>query len=133
MKHTISFITGTLATALVYFLGGWDIALQILITVIILDYITGVCKAIYNKKMNSKVGAKGIIKKLGYLIVVAVSVELDRITGNTGAVRTLVIYFFVANEGISILENWGGMGLPLPQKLTDTLEQLKNDNNPKNG
>lgn len=133
MKHTISFITGTLATALVYFLGGWDIALQILITVIILDYITGVCKAIYNKKMNSKVGAKGIIKKLGYLIVVAVSVELDRITGNTGAIRTLVIYFFVANEGISILENWGGMGLPLPQKLTDTLEQLKNDNNPKNG
>lgn len=133
MKHTISFITGTLATALVYFLGGWDIALQILITVIILDYITGVCKAIYNKKMNSKVGAKGIIKKLGYLIVVAVSVELDRITGNTGAVRTLVIYFFVANEGISILENWGGMGLPLPQKLTDTLEQLKNDNDPKNG
>ena len=133
MKHAISFITGTLATALVYFLGGWDIALQILITVIILDYITGVCKAIYNKKMNSKVGAKGIIKKLGYLIVVAVSVELDRITGNTGAIRTLVIYFFVANEGISILENWGGMGLPLPQKLTDTLEQLKNDNNPKNG
>lgn len=133
MKKFISFITGTLATALVYFLGGWDIALQILLTVIVLDYITGVCKAIYNKKMNSKVGAKGIIKKLGYLIVVAVSVELDRITGNTGAIRTLVIYFFVANEGISILENWGGMGLPLPQKLTDTLEQLKNDNNPKNG
>ncbi len=133
MKNFISFITGTLATALVYFLGGWDIALQILLTVIVLDYITGVCKAIYNKKMNSKVGAKGIIKKLGYLIVVAVSVELDRITGNTGAIRTLVIYFFVANEGISILENWGGMGLPLPQKLTDTLEQLKNDNNPKNG
>ncbi len=133
MKNFISFITGTLATALVYFLGGWDIALQILLTVIVLDYITGVCKAIYNRKMNSKVGAKGIIKKLGYLIVVAVSVELDRITGNTGAIRTLVIYFFVANEGISILENWGGMGLPLPQKLTDTLEQLKNDNNPKNG
>lgn len=133
MKNFINFITGTLATALVYFLGGWDIALQILLTVIVLDYITGVCKAIYNRKMNSKVGAKGIIKKLGYLIVVAVSVELDRITGNTGAIRTLVIYFFVANEGISILENWGGMGLPLPQKLTDTLEQLKNDNNPKNG
>lgn len=131
MKNFISFVTGTLATALVYFLGGWDIALQILLTVIILDYITGVCKAIYNKKMNSKVGAKGIIKKLGYLIIVAVSVELDRITGNTGAIRTLVIYFFVANEGISILENWGGMGLPLPQKLIETLEQLKNDNDPK--
>ena len=56
---------------------------------------------------------------------------LDKIAGNTGAIRTLVIYFFVANEGISILENWGGMGLPMPQKIFDVLEQLKNDNNPK--
>lgn len=133
MKNLINFVTGTLATALVYFLGGWDIALQTLLIVIVLDYITGICKAVYNKKINSSVGLKGIMKKVGYLIIVAVAVILDRIAGNTGAIRTLVIYFFVANEGISILENWGGMGLPLPQKLTDTLEQLKNDNNPKNG
>ena len=133
MKNLINFVTGTLATTLVYFLGGWDIALQILITVIVLDYVTGVFKAIYNKKINSSVGLKGIIKKLGYLIVVAVAVILDKIAGNTGAIRTLVIYFFVANEGISILENWGGMGLPMPQKIFDVLEQLKNDNNPKNG
>lgn len=131
MKNLINFVTGTLATTLVYFLGGWDIALQILITVIVLDYVTGVFKAIYNKKINSSVGLKGIIKKLGYLIVVAIAVILDKIAGNTGAIRTLVIYFFVANEGISILENWGGMGLPMPQKIFDVLEQLKNDNNPK--
>lgn len=131
MKNLINFITSTLATTLVYFLGGWDIALQILITVIALDYITGILKAIYNKEMNSTVGFKGIVKKIGYLILVAVAVMLDKITGNTGAIRTLVIYFFVANEGISILENWGGMGLPLPQKIFDVLEQLKNDNNPK--
>lgn len=132
MKNALNFITGTLATTLVYFLGGWDIALQILVLVVVLDYITGVCKAIYNKKINSIVGAKGIIKKVGYFVIVAVAVILDRIAGNTGAIRTLVIYFFVANEGISILENWGGMGLPLPQKLVDTLEQLRNNNNPKN-
>ena len=131
MKNIINFITGTLATALVYYLGGWDIALQTLIVVIVLDYITGLCKAIHNKKLNSEIGLKGIVKKVGYFIVVAVAVILDRTAGNTGAIRTLVIYFFVANEGISILENWGGMGLPLPQKLTETLEQLKNDNNPK--
>ena len=133
MKNLINFVTGTLATTLVYFLGGWDIALQTLILVMILDYITGVIKAIYNKKINSSVGLKGIIKKIGYLIIVAVAVILDKIAGNTGAIRTLVIYFFVANEGISILENWGGMGLPLPQKIFDVLEQLKNDNDPKNG
>lgn len=132
MKNFINFVTGTLATTLVYFLGGWDIALQILITVIILDYVTGIFKAIYNKKINSSVGLKGIIKKLGYLIIVAVAVILDKIAGNSGAIRTLVIYFFVANEGISILENWGAMGLPLPQKIFDVLEQLKNENDPKN-
>lgn len=96
-----------------------------------LDYITGVLKAIHNKKVNSLIGLKGIIKKFGYLIVVGVAVVLDRITGDTGAIRTLVIYFFIANDGISILENWGGMGLPLPQKIFDVLEQLKNESNPK--
>lgn len=132
MKNIFNFITGTLATTLVYFLGGWDIALQTLLIVIGLDYLTGVCKAIYNKKLNSTISFKGIVKKIGYLIIVAVAVELDNITGNTGAIRTLVIYFFVANEGISILENWGSMGLPLPQKIFDVLEQLKTENDPKN-
>ncbi|MBP5426685.1 MAG: phage holin family protein [Clostridiales bacterium] len=131
MKNIINFITGTLATGLVYFLGGWDVALQVLLLVVVLDYVTGICQAIYNKKINSTVGLKGIIKKVGYFIIVAVATILDRIAGNTGAIRTLVIYFFVANEGISILENWGGMGLPLPQKLIDSLEQLKKDNDPK--
>lgn len=131
MKNIINFITGTLATMLVFLLGGWDIAIQVLLLVVFLDYISGILKAIYNKKLNSEIGLKGIVKKIGYFIIVAVAVILDRIMGDTGAIRTLVIYFFVANEGISILENWGGMGLPLPQKLKDTLEQLKNDNNPK--
>ena len=131
MKHIVSFITGTLATGVLYFLGGWDIALQLLILAVVLDYVTGICKAIYNKDLSSEIGLKGIVKKLGYFIVVAVAVILDRITGDTGAIRTLVIYFFVANEGISIIENWGSMGLPLPQKLIDLLEQVKNDNNPK--
>lgn len=131
MKNTINFVTGTLATTLVYFFGGWDIAIQMLLIIIVLDYITGICKAIYNKKVNSSIGLKGIVKKVGYLVIVGVAAMLDRIVGDTGAIRSLVIYFFVANEGISILENWGGMGLPLPQKIIDTLEQLKNNNNPK--
>ena len=131
MKNIVSFITGTVATMLVYFLGGWDVALELLILIVVLDYVTGICKAIYNKELNSEVGLKGIVKKLGYFIVVAVAVTLDKITGNTGAIRTLVISCFVANEGLSILENWGGMGLPLPQHLTELLEQLKNDNDPK--
>ena len=132
MKNIISFITGTLTTWLVYFLGGWDVALQVLIVIVILDYVSGLCNAMYNKKLSSAIGLKGIIKKVGYFVIVALSVILDKILGNSGALRTLVIYFFVANEGISILENWGGMGLPLPKKLFDVLEQLKKDNDPDN-
>ena len=128
MKNIINFITSTLLTTVVYFLGGLDIALKTLLIFILLDYITGLCKAIVNKKVNSIIGVKGIIKKIGYLIVVALSVQLDNITGSTGALRTLVIYFFVANEGISVLENWGSIGLPLPKKIIETLEQLKKDN-----
>lgn len=131
MKNLISFTTGTLLTGIAYFLGGWDTAIQTLILVMCIDYITGVIKAIKKKKLNSKTGLWGIAKKFGYLLIVMLSVVMDKIVGDTGAIRTMVIYFFVANDGISILENWGEMGLPLPQKIFNVLEQLKNDNDPK--
>ncbi len=131
MKNIINVITGAVVTIATYFLGGWDIAIQSLLVFIVVDYITGVLKAIYNKELNSAVGVKGIIKKVGYLLVVAISVLLDKIAGNTGAIRNIVIYFFVANEGLSILENWGNLGLPLPKQLTEALEQLKNNNSKK--
>lgn len=131
MKNLISFTTGTLLTGIAYFLGGWDTAIQTLILVMSIDYITGVIKAIKKKKLNSKTGLWGIAKKFGYLLIVMLSVVMDKIVGDTGAIRTMVIYFFVANDGISILENWGEMGLPLPQKIFNVLEQLKNDNDPK--
>lgn len=89
-----------------------------------LDYVTGFCSAIYNHKMNSEIGTKGIIKKFGYIVIVVIAVILDRIVGDTGALRTLVIYFFISNEGISILENWGKLNLPLPKKLFKVLYQL---------
>lgn len=132
MKILANFSLSALLTGVAYFLGGWDMALQTLILVMVLDYITGVLKAIKKKKLNSKTGIWGIIKKFGYLIIVALSVVMDKIAGDTGAIRTMVIYFFVANDGISILENWGQMGLPLPQKLHEVLDQLKSDNDPKN-
>lgn len=130
MKTLINFITGTLLAGVMYFLGGWDTALQTLLLVMVLDYITGVCKAIKQKKLNSRTGLLGILKKFGYLVIVALAVVIDNLAGETGVVRTMVIYFFVANDGLSILENWGGMGLPLPKKIFELLEQLKSDNDP---
>lgn len=130
MKNTINLILGTFFSGVAYFLGGWDFALQTLLLVMALDYITGICKAIKQKKLNSKTGFAGILKKFGYLIIVALAVVIDHLAGDTGAVRTLVIYFFVANDGLSILENWGAMGLPLPKKLFELLEQLKDKHDP---
>lgn len=125
MKHFISDIGSVILTTTVYLLGGFDIALQSLIIVIVIDYLTGIASAVYNKKLNSKTGLKGIIKKFCYLLVVALSVVIDNLTGQSGLIRTLVIYFFVANDGLSIIENMAEMGVKLPQKLIDALEQIE--------
>lgn len=126
MKITLNNIMSVILTTFIYLLGGVDVALQCLLIMIILDYISGIASAIYNKNLDSKIGLKGILKKFMYLVIVCVSVIIDKIVGNTGVVRTLVIYFFVANDGLSIIENMGKMGIPLPKKLIDTLNQLKN-------
>lgn len=119
---------GGIMTGISHLLGGWSLALQTLLIFIALDYVSGILKALYQKKLDSEVGLKGIVKKVGFLIVVAVANYLDQLLGDSGALYTLVVYFFVANEGISIIENWGGMGLPIPQKLKDVLAQLKQKN-----
>lgn len=125
MKRFITEILIAISSTFLYLLGGWDIALKCLVIVMIIDYITGVMSAFFNKKVNSRIGLKGILKKVGYLCIVALSVILDTISGETGVIRTLVIYFFVANDGISIIENIAKMGVPMPKKLIDVLEQLR--------
>ena len=125
MKHIVSNIISVILTTTIYLLGGLDIALKSLLIIIVIDYVTGILSAIYNKKLNSKIGFKGIIKKFSYLFIIALSVIIDNVLGQTGTIRTLVIYFFVANDGLSILENVAEMNIPLPKKLIDVLEQLK--------
>lgn len=112
-------------TTFVYLVGGFDIAIQSLLIVIVIDYLTGIASAIYNKELSSKIGFKGIIKKFCYLLVVALSVVIDNLLGQSGLIRSLVIYFFVANDGLSIIENMAEMDVKLPQKLIDALEQIK--------
>lgn len=125
MKHFINDIVSVILTTFIYLVGGFDIAIQSLLIVIVIDYLTGIASAIYNKELSSKVGFKGIIKKFCYLLVVALSVVIDNLLGQSGLIRSLVIYFFVANDGLSIIENMAEMGIKLPQKLIDALEQIK--------
>ena len=125
MKQFIINNSGVILTTFIYLVGGLDNALQSLLIVIVLDYLTGIASALYKKQLSSKIGFKGIIKKFCYLIVVALSVVVDNLLGQSGLIRGIVIYFLFANEGLSIIENMGEMGIKLPQKLSDALEQLK--------
>lgn len=114
------------ATVLTYLFGTWDTALIVLVTFMVLDYITGVLYALNTKTVSSEVGLRGITKKLMIILVLVAAVMLDRMMSNgTWMFRTLVCYFYIANEGISLLENAGNLGLPIPNKLKEALEQLK--------
>lgn len=110
---------------LIYWLGGLDTLLICLIAMLVVDYISGVLQAIHNRTLNSEIGWKGIVKKITTLLIVAVAFIIEMATDNDFAIREVVIMFFIANEAISLIENAGKMGLPIPQKLIDILEQLK--------
>ena len=114
---------------LTYALGGWDTCLIVLVSFIFLDYMTGVWWAFIEKKVSSDIGRRGILKKATILVVLIVAVLLDRLINNgTWVFRTLVCYFYIANEGISLLENCSSLGLPIPKQLQDALIQLKSGN-----
>ena len=125
MKEIINSIIAGIATGFVYLIGGLDIAIQCLLIAIILDYISGMIKAFNTKTLSSSIGFKGILKKVGILVIVMLSVLIDRVTGESGTIRTLVIYYFVANEGLSIVENLAQAGLPIPKVIKDALKALK--------
>lgn len=119
-------IIAALGTGITWLFGTWDTALVVLVCFMVLDYFTGVLRAWTNKEISSDVGLRGIARKTVILIVLIVAVLLDRLL-NTGTwvFRTLICYFYIANEGISLLENCAGLGLPIPEKLKDALVQLK--------
>lgn len=117
------------ATGFTWAFGAWDTALVVLIGLMVLDYATGLIKAYINKEISSDVGLRGIARKSLIFIVLIVAVMLDRLI-NTGTwvFRTLVCYFYIANEGISLLENCAQLGLPIPDALKNALVQLKEGN-----
>ena len=129
MDNLLNYSKGVVAivgTALTWLFGAWDTALMVLVCFMALDYCTGVVRAFINKEVSSDIGLKGIARKTVILIVLIVAVLLDRLL-NTGTwvFRTIVCYFYIANEGISLLENCAGLGLPVPESIQNALVQLK--------
>lgn len=108
-----------------YFLGGWDGFLYALVSFVVIDYITGLMCAVIDKKLSSEVGFRGIFKKVIIFSLVAIGHIIDKnLIGDGSVIRTAVIFFYLSNEGISIIENSAKIGLPIPEKLRKVLEQL---------
>jgi toxin secretion/phage lysis holin len=114
-----------LGGVIIYYLGGWDVAFRALLVFMVLDYVTGVSNAWYQRKLNSYTGARGIAKKVGLLILVAVATQIDMVTGGSSAVRSITIMFLAANEALSILENLAQMDVPIPNAIRQALEAWK--------
>ena len=129
-KNTIAMLFGAAVAAL---FGGWDGAMLTLAIFMLADYVSGIALAGVFKRskksasgaLESRAGLKGLFRKAGMLIVVIIAVRLDMLTGMNGVLRTGVIFALVANEAISLIENLGAMGVPLPKVLTKAIEQLR--------
>jgi len=113
-----------------WYLGGWDGFLYALVVFTVIDYITGLMCAVINKNLSSEIGAKGIFKKILIFALVGIGYTIDMyLIGDGSAIRTAVIFFFISNEGVSILENATRIGLPVPPQMKAILAQLHDNKN----
>ena len=123
----IGSITSAIGAVLTYFTG-WNDALEALLTLMVIDYATGLLAAYINPdlKLDSHKGFRGICKKIVIILLVVLAHELERASG-VHAVQSVVVWFFIGNEGLSIIENAAKAGVPVPQRLRETLEQLSSE------
>ncbi len=124
--YGISFLGGGLS----YLLGEWDVLLKSILCLVVLDYITGVLKAIYNKKLCSSAGVKGIIKKIVIFIMIAVANIIQTILDDKIPLREIIITFYIVNESVSVIEN-ATQFIPVPEKIKKALMQIKEENEEK--
>lgn len=123
--NLIQFVFTAVGGWLGYFLGGCDGLLIALVVFVAVDYLTGVMCAVSDKKLSSEVGFKGICRKVLIFLLVGIAHILDvQVIGTGSVLRTAVIFFYLSNEGVSIIENAAHLGLPIPEKLKAVLEQL---------
>lgn len=129
-KEIYQSVLAVCSSLLTYLFGGWSALLGVLVTFVVLDYVTGVLAAAIEGKLNSNIGLKGIAKKISIFVLVAVG-HLADIAIGTDIIMNAVIYFYIANELLSILENIGETGLPIPDVLKNAVESLKGKSNTK--
>ncbi len=124
-KDIVKYVAAIGGSLVTYLFGGWSALIKILVAFVVIDYVTGVLAAAINGKLNSDIGLKGIAKKVFIFIIVACGHLVDNAMGTQDIVRDAAIYFYIANELLSILENAGEIGLPVPDILKNAIERLK--------
>jgi len=126
MMDKMKFLAAWLVVLGGFLLGKFDGLMWALVTFIVLDYLTGVLAAVSRKELSSQIGAKGIAKKLLIFVIIIIANIVDvLVIGESHVLRSITVMFYIANESISILENAGSMGVPVPKKILSVLEQLK--------
>ncbi len=126
MNNAVKSIIAAVCAVFGFVFGDLNGLMVALVALIVLDYISGVIAAVVEKKLSSEVGAKGIAKKIFMLLIVAVANIVDiNVIGEGHVLKNVTVVFYIANECISLIENAGRLGVPVPKKLLDVLEQLK--------
>lgn len=125
--NNISIITSFAGGFLASLFGGWDILLKTILFLAVMDYVTGWIKGIYEKNLSSEIGFRGILKKIVMFIVIAAAYNIQTLISSNIPVREVVIMFYIANEGLSLLEN-AAIFVPIPERLKDILLQLRDKN-----
>lgn len=127
LLNWISLLLGFIGGFFAKIFGGYDILLTTIVLLAIIDYLSGVLKAIYNKKVSSSIGFKGIVKKIMMFTVIALACIIQKLLADSIPLREITISFFIANEGISLLENAAAI-IPIPDRLKEVLLQLRDKN-----
>ena len=122
-----SLIASTIGGSIVSLLGGWDLLLETIILLIVIDYGSGILKGIYKRKLSSAIGFKGIVKKIMMLLVIALAYAIQKMFGSSIPIREISISLFIGNESLSILENAAACDLPIPKSLKEVLIQVKKE------
>lgn len=115
------------ATVIDVLFGEADGVFRTLIIFMTMDYLTGVLSAAMNKKLSSKIGFRGLLKKMGILCIISLTAIMDRNLLNSTTLRNAAVFYYISNEGISILENLAKLGIPIPQKLKEVLYEIRDD------
>lgn len=126
MHDKLKYIIAALGGVLGYLFGGLDILLEVFAMILIIDTVTGMLKHFALGTYESKKFRQGLIKKSGYMLAIILAVQLDRLMGDTGALRSALLFLLIANEGTSVIENLGEIGVPFPEPIINSIAILRN-------